>query len=408
MKSQAESAQIWRPGASVFPFLKGRVALYAILKAAGIGPGDEVIVPGYTCVVVPAAIGYTGARPLFHDVQADTFNGDPAGAAALVGPRTRAIIVQHTYGAPADIRGLVELCRDRGILVIEDCAHAMCAATGDGAVGELGHAAFGSLQWSKPVTTGLGGLARANDAALASSLRRLVADSFDEPTILQSLSLLVLTTAYRRCFRPGLFWAARDAYRWLGARGFVSGSSSPAELLGPAMPAGYAKRFGRLRSRQISGALDALPAASAHRTLIAGIYERWADNHGFHRQRILAGSRSSHLRFPLLVSDRDGVLAAARAARIEIGDWFNAPLHPADASGEAFGYEPGRCPVADRISRQVINLPTHRRIDPAEAARILRFLDDRCDLIVRASGERIAGGPGHAHDPLCERAADAP
>ena len=103
MSAARQAAELWLPGPAVQPFIKGRVALYAILRAAGIGPGDEVLVPGFTCVVVAAAVGYTGARPVFYDIDPDTYNGDPVQAAARITDRTRAVIVQHTYGMPADL-----------------------------------------------------------------------------------------------------------------------------------------------------------------------------------------------------------------------------------------------------------------------------------------------------------------
>ena len=158
----AEAVGIWLSSTHTRTFSKGRVALYALLRAAGIGPGDEVVLPGFTCVVVPAAVGYTGASPVYHDIDSRTFNGDPALAAAAIGPRTRALIVQHTFGLPADLGGLPQLCRERGVVLIEDCAHAIGATRDQRAVGTLGDAAFCSLQWSKPATIGLGGIARFN------------------------------------------------------------------------------------------------------------------------------------------------------------------------------------------------------------------------------------------------------
>ncbi len=383
MTDAVAAARLWEPGPAVIPFIKGRVALYAILRAAGIGPGDEVLIPGFTCVVVAGAVGYTGARPVFYDIVPETYNGDPEQAVAMITERTRAVLVQHTFGMPADLGRLPTLCRERDILLVEDCAHATGALTPAGPAGSLGDAAFTSFQWSKPVTTGLGGAARINRPDLAEKLRRIADEEFDEPSLLKSLTLLTVSSAFEHLFRPAVFWTVRDAYRWLGKRGLVAGSSSAAELVDPAIPAAYAETFGRPRHGQIARVLRRLPATIAHRTAIARRYAEWCDGHGFARQHETVGSASAHLRFPLLVNDRPRLLADARANRIEIGDWFNAPLHPAEAAGEAFGYTPGTCPVGDRLAQCVINLPTHRRVSGHEAERVLSFMDRHLPLVVR-------------------------
>ena len=104
------SVDVWLNTQNTFPFIKGRVALFAILKAAGIGRGDEVLVPGFTCVVVPAAVCYTGATPVFFDIDRNTYNGNPLLAVKAITKQTKAILVQHTFGSPADMCNLHDVC----------------------------------------------------------------------------------------------------------------------------------------------------------------------------------------------------------------------------------------------------------------------------------------------------------
>jgi len=366
---------VWRPGPQVFPFLKGRVALYAILRAAGIGKGDEVIVPGFTCVVVAAAVQYTGARPVFYDIDRRTLNGDPALAAQLITNRTKAVLVQHSFGMPADLGDLPRLCRERGILLVEDCAHAIGATLDGQPVGTLGDAAFASFQWSKPVTTGLGGLALVNTDTLRERMVRLYDTEFQEPSLVKSLYLSLLSGAYNRFYRPSLYWRARETYHRLTALGLVQGSSSDSELTDPAMPPRYRERFGRLRRRQIDVALVRLPSVIAHRRHIAALYADWCRGQGIPVQEGPPGAESVWLRFPLLVEDRPALLHEARRRRIELGDWFNAPLHPSVADPGVFGYREGMCPVADEVCRRIVNLPTHPGVSEREAERVMRFLE---------------------------------
>jgi dTDP-4-amino-4,6-dideoxygalactose transaminase len=108
---------------SVTLFWKGRVALYVILKALGIAEGDEVIVPGLTCVVVPNAVIYSGATPIYADVDPATYTLSPESVEPLITPRTRAIIAQNTFGLSANLDPILDLAKKKGIEVIDDCTH---------------------------------------------------------------------------------------------------------------------------------------------------------------------------------------------------------------------------------------------------------------------------------------------
>ena len=111
----------------------GTSALHLALLAAGIGPGDEVITIPFTFVATVAAIRYTGARPVFVDVDPVTFTMDPGKLEAAITPRTKAILPVHLYGQPADMDPILEMARRRKLLVIEDAAQAHGASTRGGA-----------------------------------------------------------------------------------------------------------------------------------------------------------------------------------------------------------------------------------------------------------------------------------
>ncbi len=108
----------------------GTAALHLALLAAGIGPGDEVLVPAFTFVAGAAAIRYCGATPVFVDsIGPSDLNLDPADAAQLITPRTRAILATHWMGYACDVEALERLCAEHGLLLIEDCAQSITART---------------------------------------------------------------------------------------------------------------------------------------------------------------------------------------------------------------------------------------------------------------------------------------
>jgi perosamine synthetase len=145
----------------------GTSALVIALAAAGVRPGDEVIVPAYSFVATPLAVLQLGAIPIFADVDVATGCVDLALAEAAVTTRTRAIMPVHMHGCAADMKGLLDIAHRRGIVVVEDAAQAHGATFGGRPVGALGAAGGFSMQSSKNLPAGEGGLFVTNDDALA-------------------------------------------------------------------------------------------------------------------------------------------------------------------------------------------------------------------------------------------------
>lgn len=143
----------------------GTGALITSLAASGIGPGDEVAVPTYTWIATVSAVVILGAVPLFVDID-ESLNMDPTALAASLTPQTRAVIPVHMRGAAADLQPIVDLARQRDLMVIEDSAQAVGATYRGRRTGTLGHFGAYSLQYHKTITTGEGGIVVTDDARL--------------------------------------------------------------------------------------------------------------------------------------------------------------------------------------------------------------------------------------------------
>jgi perosamine synthetase len=151
----------------------GTSALHLGLLAAGIGPGDEVVVPSFTFAATANAVVMAGATPVFADIEPATFSLDPDAVAAVLTPRTAAVIPVHLYGHPAAWAGLRELADRHGLLLLEDAAQAH-GATWDGVqVGALGDVAAFSFYATKNMTTGEGGMVVCRDEDTARRVRLL-------------------------------------------------------------------------------------------------------------------------------------------------------------------------------------------------------------------------------------------
>jgi dTDP-4-amino-4,6-dideoxygalactose transaminase len=152
----------------------GTDALELALKACEIGPGDEVITTPFTFGATAAAIANVGARPVFADIQPDTFNINPRLISAAISSKTRAVIPVHLFGLPADMRPILDMAGKRGFPVIEDAAQAIGAAYQGKLVGSLGALGCFSFYPTKNLGgAGDGGLLTTNDSRLAERLRLL-------------------------------------------------------------------------------------------------------------------------------------------------------------------------------------------------------------------------------------------
>ncbi len=357
-------------------FWKGRVALYAILRALGIGEGDEVIVPGYTCVMVPGPVVYTGARPVYVDIDPQHYNMQPEEVERRISPRTKAILVQHTYGFPAPIEPIRKLADARGIAVIEDCCHTFGGRLDGQLLGTFGTAAFFSGQWNKPFSTGLGGLALVHDAALARRVRQQQ-ESYPSPSRTAAFMLASQLLVYELVIYPSVTALATEVFRWLTSKGLVVGSSSTAEF-DIVMPPNYALRPSPVQCRIGMCEVRRTPHNLERRKHGAGRYIAELPRLGYSVPSIPENWDLMLLRFPLRVANKQEALANASRYGVEIGSWFECPLHPIQTDQPAFGYNDGACPVAERAAAEVINLPTHRRVSDKDIDRTLAFVAEVC------------------------------
>ncbi|MEM7534195.1 MAG: DegT/DnrJ/EryC1/StrS family aminotransferase [Chloroflexota bacterium] len=155
------------------PVCNGTVAIHLALLALGIGPGDEVIVPTLTYIASVNPIVVVGATPVFVDSCRDSWQIDPEDIRRKITPRTRAIMVVHLYGHPANMNEIMSISKEHNLFVVEDCAEAFASHYQDKHVGTFGDVGTFSFYGNKTITTGEGGMVITNDGTLHDRIRRL-------------------------------------------------------------------------------------------------------------------------------------------------------------------------------------------------------------------------------------------
>jgi perosamine synthetase len=359
-------------GGKCFLLAKGRVGLYTGLRAMNLPRGAKVLVPGYTCMVVPSAMQFAGLEPAFVDIDPATYNIDPRQLDA-VGGDISALLVQHTYGIPCDMTPLLAWTAARGIPLIEDCCHVFGSRYQGRLCGTFGNFAFMSGQWNKPFSTGLGGILLVNDPALADRVAEIIEAEAFTPGWMQNQLLHAQILAHKLLVRPTTALKIMALYRALNGLGLAIGSSSQGELKGQ-MPPRYLTTMAPCQVHQGLRELSRIEENIQHRMRLTAFYHAELPRNGFASLSLPAVDELPLLRYPVRVANKEDVLLKAGGAGVEIGSWFEVPLHPAGTCMEAFGYRDGMCPEAEAASREVINLPTHRGVSMAAAERTIEFL----------------------------------
>ena len=298
----------------------GTAALQLALIAAGVGSGDEVITVPFTFVATAAAILYTGARPVFVDVDPRSFTMDPALVEAAITPRTKAIMPVHLYGQPADMDPIRDIAVRRGLMVIEDAAQAHAARYKGRPVGSLGDLACFSFYPSKNLGAyGEGGLVTTDRADFAEQLRLL------------------------------RNWGERTKYQHVVAA--------------------FNARMQGLQGAVLRVKLRHLEDWTERRRRHAARYNTLLKDSGLGLPAEMPYARHVYHLYTVRVHERAAVRASLEAAGIQTGLHYPAPVHLQPAYAD-LGYRAGRFPVSERAANEVLSLPMYPELSDAQIATV--------------------------------------
>jgi dTDP-4-amino-4,6-dideoxygalactose transaminase len=288
----------------------GTAALHLALLAAGVGPGDEVIVPPFTFVATATAVLLVGAKPVFADINPETYNIDPENVRKVISSKTKAIIPVHLYGLPADMDPIMEIANDYNIIVIEDAAQAHGASYKGHMVGSIGHMGCFSFYATKNMTTGEGGM---------------------------------VTTSSKE------YW---ERLRMLRTHGQVKGYDP--HILG------YNYRMPEIEAAIGLIQLSKLPRFLEIRKRNANVLsEMLSDVKGIRLPYEPSGSKHSWYLYTISVNkDRDMLLKKLNSIGIGASVYYEIPVHLTPLF-RGIGFSEGMFPNAENAARQVLSLPIH-------------------------------------------------
>ncbi|MCL1850910.1 MAG: DegT/DnrJ/EryC1/StrS family aminotransferase [Bacteroidetes bacterium] len=354
----------------IFLYWKGRVALYALLKTMGVGKDDEVILPAFTCVVVANAIIYLGAKPIYVDIDLQTYNARFENIKKAVTPKTKVIICQNTFGLSSDIDKITTFAKEQNIFTIEDCTHGFGGYYNQKPNGTYCDAAFYSTQWNKPFSTGTGGVALVNNDNLPEILQ-IVNQELINPSLKQKISLKFLYFVREKLLNEHTYWLLVKLYRFLSRHNLVLGSSSGEEINSIEMPPNYFMKLSDIQIKKGIKNLRSLPETLVARKENAHIYTEYLMNRNKNYVPFSLFENHSFLKYPLLVKNKEEVFRVAEKHQIALGEWFCSPIHPVQKDFELWKLDTVLYPNADYASKHIVNLPTEIK----DMNKVLNFLD---------------------------------
>jgi len=361
---------------NIFLYWKGRVALYAILKAMGIKKDDEIILPAFTCVVVPNAIIYLSAKPVYVDISPDTFNMEVNRIEEAITSKTKVIICQNTFGLSSNVEEIIRIAKKHNLFTIEDCTHGFGGTYNGKPNGSYCDAAFYSTQWNKPFSTGIGGFSLINKSELIVKVKQLEQEKI-QPSFLEQLALVSLLIFNRYFINKFTYWSLVRLYRFLSKRNLIIGSNQGDELSDIKMPQKYFKNISSIQARMGIRELKKLASFNKLRGKNASAYTQFLkENHKVYVNNNLFDNHL-FLKYPVLVTNRDLFLKLAEKENISIGDWFLSPIHPIKEKFELWNMNRDHFPVAKIISTKIVNLPT----DIDDNRKVLDFIKTHIDMI---------------------------
>ncbi len=311
----------------------GTAALHMVVRAMGIGPGDEVITTPFSFIASSNCILFERAAPVFADVDAETWNIDPQAVAATVSERTRAIIPVDVFGQIADFDPIRAIADRRGLRLIEDSCEALGGRHKGRMAGTLGDAGVFGFYPNKQITTGEGGMIITDDDVLAAECRSL-----------------------RNQGRgPDGGWLAHERL-------------------------GYNFRLADINCALGIVQLSRIDEILTGRARVAEMYlARLADEPRISVQRILPDCRISWFVFVVRLNDeysqadRDRFLTVLREKGIGCNNYF-VPIHLQPFYREQFGFKEGDFPICEALAARTIALPFHARLTEADVERVVREL----------------------------------
>lgn len=336
-------------------FLSGRAGLYHIFKHLDLPKGTEVLVTGFTCEAVVLPLLALGLVPVYNDVSQTDYSINPNGKGLRVGRKTRALLIQHTFGIPPQRKELTELAQKHNLIVVEDLAHGFEKDVFvKDSVQTIKLLSFGrSKSWSSV----FGGAVVTGDRELNNKLAGEASTIYDVSfkDLVRFLNYKPISVFVKSCYSVVLL--GKVLHKIVMSIGLLVPEISAREKRGEYDPY-FDKKYPNALAILLLHQFAKFGRARKNRQLVVSGY-----------RKALKGKIQDDYclaRYPVLVKDRSVVLKELSELGVYLGKWYTQPVAPAGLNLKHVGYELGTCPESEFICNHIVNLPTNVSVEVAE------------------------------------------
>lgn len=346
----------------------GRFGLYALLKwlLSEKQNSANVIIPGFSCVVVSNAVRAAGCQVRYADLEKHELKLSHQSVDSLIDSNTIAIVVQHVFGVID--QDIISHIRNKypSVTIIEDCAHSLGGRYLDGTmVGQHGDFAFYSFEQSKVVTAWTGGVVIGKTDAINSV--RLEEEKTRRPSWYSDFRIFLKMISHYWAYRKTSGSVSQFAHRVFAKLLRFEASMDSEELQGVFKPEKQI-RFSEAQAACVLSQLRVLNENIRHRSKLAKLYRS-------HFKSVFNTSENATmLRFSLLVENKNEFMQKCSSLGLTVGNWFSTPIHPCSVDNPAFDYQAGSCPNSEYLARHIINLPTALKYTKDDASKVAQII----------------------------------
>ena len=347
---------------NVFMFMRAREGQYMLFKALGVKKKDEIIVQAFTCAAVVQPILWAGAKPVYVDISEKHFSMDSKLLIDKITSRTKVIILQSTFGIPNEFDQIRKIAKEKGIFLLLDLAHTFNPKEITKYKADAFLLSFGR---DKAISSVTGGALVVSDKNLSSVITDLYRDVPypNHHEIVRFLLHPLITYCIRIFFfiYPALGKSATKIYR--SSRIVPRPVNNELELT-----SGTIQKYPNALARLLMVQFKAVDEFNKKRIEWVRMYKK----NNFVSLKIR--KEVPLLRVPYLVSDRDALVQACKKELIYLGTWYSHVIDPGEIPLKALGYKKNECPIAEKISSQIINLPVNPTLGKEDITRVIRSI----------------------------------
>jgi len=364
---------------NIYTFASGRMGFFTILKTINIQKGDEIIIPSYTCVVVPNAIIYSGAKPIYCDINRDDFNIDISKIEALITPNTRVLYAQHTFGQMCDMEAIIRLAKKYNLIVIEDVALALGAKINGKYAGTIGDFGYFSTDRSKVINTGLGGVVSLNNIEYLNTFNKIY---LNIPFLTKRYTKQIVNTFILNLLtlHPTFYWFGKFVNTILSKFKLMTYFLDESlhnfkDIKAYPYPAKLSNILATIGISQINNLDSNLSNRKKIVKYYNSIFKIYSDKY-------INDDKNVFLRYSFLVRNRD-YWEKRFSSKIDLSIWFKTIASGKSSNFEDIEYKIGSNKVSEYVCKYIFNLPTHNLIKPEKLRRLLIELKESGDIITK-------------------------